>query len=302
MKKVEYRPVDERPQEGWSAKTALPDTPDELGAYHAIAHAPLKAERIGACPYARRGHRTSPEEICGMLAADGLLRGHAVFEKDSSLACHESLEIITLPHTITEWRAIDWEGVGQLLKERGYCSEQGGHCGLHVHLSRTLFGRDIDEQEESARKLLAFLMAWAKDWLNASRRSLQGLRYCALPCGQTANSNLPGWDSPIYRNPLAVRGLVAALWPSGTWCNSHSVALNVGTPSTPTFEMRLGRGTLNAGRIRSWCELVYHVGSRAKRISWGDVCDPDAWLEHAPKLVEDYCHERGVFGRTRWED
>ena len=51
------------------------------------------------------------------------------FEYDSSL--DNGFEIITQPHTVTEFYKIDWERILQACKDNGYVSEQNGTCGLH---------------------------------------------------------------------------------------------------------------------------------------------------------------------------
>jgi hypothetical protein len=84
---------------------------------------------------------------------DGVTSNWFYLETDGSLR-NKGVEIITIP--LTKKVACDpktWEKLAETLSEKGATSHNNGRCGLHVHISRTGFGRNIDEVDETLGKL-----------------------------------------------------------------------------------------------------------------------------------------------------
>lgn len=74
-------------------------------------------------------------------------------ETDGSLR-NKGVEIITIP--LTKKVACNprtWEKLAETLSEKGATSHNNGRCGLHVHISRTGFGKNDDEIDETIGKL-----------------------------------------------------------------------------------------------------------------------------------------------------
>lgn len=74
-------------------------------------------------------------------------------ETDGSLR-NKGVEIITIP--LTKKVACNprtWEKLAETLSEKGATSHNNGRCGLHVHISRTGFGKNSEETDETLGKL-----------------------------------------------------------------------------------------------------------------------------------------------------
>ena len=77
------------------------------------------------------------------------------FEHDGSLSWN-GIEIISHPHTLSEFKNIPWADVLKTCESYGYKSHDAGNCGLHIHMSRAFFGQNNHEQRGNLSKLVWF--------------------------------------------------------------------------------------------------------------------------------------------------
>ena len=77
----------------------------------------------------------------GLCSACGIEEDEVRFAYDGSL--NHGFECISQPHTIEDfWAKQDnWRKMLQYLMDNGYKSHDPGTCGLHVHVSRLMFGK-----------------------------------------------------------------------------------------------------------------------------------------------------------------
>lgn len=188
-------------------------------------------------------------------------------------------EIISQPHTIREfWRkSKQWEKMLQVLASKGYKSHDAGTCGLHVHVSRELFGRTEKEQDRAIAKVYTFFDDNWNDVVKISRRR------CFTYCDK--NSPRYSWEGTKYK-----------CWRKSAKGNGgHDRALN--NRNIYTFEYRLGRGTLNAWSFFSWIDFVLTITKNAKRITVDQVTTNDivSWLGGIKESTARYIYKRGAF-------
>lgn len=212
----------------------------------------------------------------------GLEENEMHYAHDGSL--NYGFECISQPHTVKAFwdNAPKWRKMLSYLSSRGYESHNPGTCGLHVHVSRTMFGDTVDEQDKAIAKVYVFFDENWDDLVKVSRRRDTG--YCG----------------PLSMNSVIARKKATKYnkWKENVKINksqNHYVALNNGNKAT--FEYRLGRGTLNAWSFFSWIDLMLTVTKNAKRITVNKVNSNDivSWLGGIRESTAKYIYKRGAF-------
>lgn len=191
-------------------------------------------------------------------------------------------EIISQPHTIKDFwnKSAKWEKMLRTLAEKGYKSHDAGTCGLHVHVSRELFGKTEEQQDTAISKVYTFFDNNWDDIVKISRR--RSFSYC------DKNSPRYGWESNRYK-----------CWKKSIKGNGgHDRALNNRNPHT--FEYRLGRGTLNPWSFFAWVDFVLTITKNAKRITVEKVVSNDiaSWLCGIKETTARYILKKGAFTST----
>ena len=80
------------------------------------------------------------------------------YNTDGSLD-NSGVEIITRPADFEFWQNFDFEKFSNILAKNNRISgtkESASDCGMHIHVSREMFGRDKDEQTFNIAKILLF--------------------------------------------------------------------------------------------------------------------------------------------------
>lgn len=212
----------------------------------------------------------------------GLEENEMHYAHDGSL--NYGFECISQPHTVKAFwdNAPKWRKMLSYLSARGYESHNPGTCGLHVHVSRTMFGDTVEEQDKAIAKVYVFFDENWDDLVKVSRRRDTGY------CGKLSmNSAIAQKKATKYNK-----------WKENVKINksqNHYVALNNGNKAT--FEYRLGRGTLNAWSFFSWIDLMLTITKNAKRITVNKVNSNDivSWLGGIKESTAKYIYKRGAF-------
>lgn len=139
-------------------------------------------------------------------------------------------EFVSHPSTLTYWRRnrAKLQEMFEGLLHAGYSSHNGGHCGMHVNISRTAF--------ESADHIYRFLtlLTHSKEW--------------ALTMSQRTHRQMESWARMEDYDTDEKRRRIANASFGGS--NGLGHATLFGTPSDGgRFEFRLPRGTLNINRF-----------------------------------------------------
>lgn len=220
----------------------------------------------------------------GLCEACDLEDDEVRFAYDGSL--NHGFECITQPHTIKDfWEKQEkWRKMLQYLSENGYKSHDPGTCGLHVHVSRLMFGKTKVVQDTAIAKVYTFFDDNWDDIVKVSRR--RSFTYCY-------KNNL---SSGEYEDVRVGKKTKYECWKKRSKsAGGHGVALN--NANENTFEYRLGRGTLNAWSFFSWIDFVLTVTKNAKRITIGKVESNDllSWLGGISESTAKYIYKRGAF-------
>lgn len=224
------------------------------------------------------------DTAANLCSACGLQEDEMRYAHDGSL--NHGFECISQPHTVKDfWSKRDkWRKMLSYLAENGYKSHDAGTCGLHIHVSRAMFGKTEDEQDNAIAKVYSFFDDNWDDITKISRRN--NFEYCdknsqGSYIRETRKDKFDGWRKYTKNK-------------SG----SHYVALNNG--NTHTFEYRLGRGTLNAWSFFAWIDFILTITKNAKRISIGKVVSNDkvSWLGGITESTAKYIYKRGAFRQT----
>ena len=102
---------------------------------------------------------------------------------DGSIA--HGFEIVTHPMTVAyHLTRFPWEKLVKAARNMGYLSHKCGTCGLHIHVNRSFFGADEEEQDINISKVLFFI---ENNWdyiLQFSRRSVSNMERWASRYGR----------------------------------------------------------------------------------------------------------------------
>lgn len=215
------------------------------------------------------------------------LCSHCGLEEDEMRYAHDGslnygFEIISQPHTVKDFwdKADKWRKMLSYLSHRGYTSHNAGTCGLHVHVSRAMFGKTFEEQNRAISKVYAFFDENWNDLVRVSRRA--DLSYCDK--NRLSEDEYMDNTKTLYEK-----------WRNKRKGGSHYVALN--NSNSQTFEYRLGRGTLNAWSFFSWVDLIITITKNARRITIDKVTSNDllSWLGGIRESTAKYIYRRGAF-------
>lgn len=204
------------------------------------------------------------------------------FERDGSLSNgFETISMSYIPEVF--WQKQDlWQKMLKIFIERGYHSHDAGTCGLHVHVSRNMFGLTETVQDNNIGKVYTFYNNYWNDILRVSRR--YDTEYC--------NKNHIRGQS--YEDCDAKYEESRAQGKRDKECgSSHHVALNNG--NRYTFEYRLGRGTLNAESFFAWIDLCLVITKNSTRVTIKNITDAACWLKGIKPSTAAYIYKRGAF-------
>lgn len=220
----------------------------------------------------------------GLCEASGLADNEMRFAWDGSLSY--GFECISQPHTIKAFweKQSQWRSMLQYLTKNGYESHNPGTCGLHVHVSRGMFGKTKTTQDNAIAKVYTFFDDNWDDIVKVSRR--RSFHYCC-------KNNLYNDDYEAVNEGKTTK---YECWKKKSkFEGGHGVALN--NSNRATFEYRLGRGTLNAWSFFSWIDFVLTITKNAKRITVEKVESNDllSWLGGISESTAKYIYKRGAF-------
>lgn len=169
---------------------------------------------------------------------------HFVFENDCSL--RSGFEVISQPHTLAAFDALDWEKFCRMCVNNGYRAHDTTTCGLHMHFSTNWFGVTDSEQRETLARVLRWYDANFGTMLTLSRR---GDNYDSYAENNRTGHRWEYLDDESNNDALVSRSIDGSRYVAVNCSNFYRYS---------TIEFRLGRGTLKASTLRWWTDL--HVG------------------------------------------
>lgn len=219
----------------------------------------------------------------------GLEKDEVFFETDGSL--DNGFEIISQPHTIAAFyeKTDSWKMMLDILSDATFKSHNACTCGLHIHVSKTWFGSSERQQNFHIGKIYKFFDAYWTDLLKASRRDTCSTYYCGKN-----KTNIKNREENRRHKTESRAWQAQAKYDHDTRHDndSHRNALNNSNYST--FEIRLGRGTLNKASFFAWIDLILNIvknssKGRNKLISARD------WLDGIKPSTAMYLLKRNSF-------
>lgn len=219
----------------------------------------------------------------GLCEHCGLEEYEMRFAYDGSLSY--GFECISQPHTVKDFwdKSKKWRTMLSYLANHHYSSHDAGTCGLHIHVSRGMFGKTETKQETAIAKVYAFFDKNWDDIVKISRRKT--FSYCDK--NRLSDYEKYGPNAKTLVDKWKLR--------NKEYKGDHYVALN--NRNKATFEYRLGRGTLNAWSFFSWIDFILTITKNAKRVTINKIESNDllSWLGGIKESTAKYIYKRGAF-------
>lgn len=196
---------------------------------------------------------------------------HIYCKHDGSI--DDGFEIVSHPMTLDYHTDImNWKEVFDTALSLDYRSHQTSTCGLHIHVNRSAFGKDICEQEETVARIVYFVEQHWNELLKFSRRTEASMNRWAARYGIAQNTK------DTYRN-------------AKDRCPGRYAAVNL--ENETTVEFRIFRGTLRYTTFMAALELVHEIcrfaiqldDKRMEALSWSEFVslippDKEALIEY----------------------
>ena len=197
---------------------------------------------------------------------------------DGSL--HRGIEIVTHPCTLQyHTEVLPWAQLSRIARDYDFKSHDTTTCGLHVHVGREEMGRNSEEQDETAAKIVMLVVRHWDNLVKFSRRRESELDEWAMkPRFEYAED-----DVESIRNALE------------TEYRGRYQAVNL--KNEYTVEFRLFKGTLKRDTIIATLQLVNNIVNYAKNHQVDDVMKSQ-WEDVARyeqfKELDAYLEERDL--------
>ena len=219
----------------------------------------------------------------------GLEKDEVFFETDGSL--DNGFEIISQPHTINAFyeKTDSWKMMLDILNDATFKSHNAGTCGLHIHVSKTWFGSSERQQNFHIGKIYKFFDAYWTDLLKASRRDTSSTYYC-----DKNKTDIKRREENRRHKTESYAWQAQAKYDHDTRhnCESHHCALN--NSNYGTFEIRLGRGTLNKASFFAWIDLVLTIVKNSSK-GCNKLISARDWLDGIKPSTAMYLLKRKSF-------
>ena len=202
---------------------------------------------------------------------------HLYCKHDGSL--NEGFELVSHPMSLAyHQEKMPWAKVLRRAAGQGYTSHQAGTCGLHVHVSRSAFGRTEAEQDGAIARVLYFFEKNWEELLKFSRRTQRQLDRWAARYGYK--------EQPREILEHAKKGCHAGRYTCVNLQNSD------------TIEFRIFRGTLKYNTFIATLQMVDRICDVALFLSDEEI-KAMSWSTfvagcQAPELVQ-YLKERRLY-------
>lgn len=192
-------------------------------------------------------------------------------ERDCSL--DNGFEIITYPHTLEDFKNINWKDILKTCQDYGYESHDAGNCGLHIHFSRNMFGSNKVKQDNAISKVMYFYEKNWNDIVKLSRRTDSQINEWAGSFG----INLPKDAKRCCKDKNNVRYLA------------------INNLNENTVEFRMGRGTLNIESFNAWIDFNKTLVINSRKIAWKEIENKEKWLKGLSKETRTYLNRKNLF-------
>lgn len=182
-------------------------------------------------------------------------------KRDGSI--ENGFEIVSHPMSLEyHLNAMPWGKIFEKAVNMDYRSHQTSTCGLHIHVNRTAFGLNYNEQEEAIARVVYLVEKHWDNLLRFSRRTEENISRWASRYGISTSAK------DTYKNAKDNR-------------RGRYVAVNL--ENANTVEFRLFRGTLRYMTFAAALEFVYELCRFAIMLTDTEV-ENMTWKEFASKI------------------
>ena len=219
----------------------------------------------------------------------GLEKDEVFFETDGSL--DNGFEIISQPHTIDAFyeKTDCWKKMLDILSDATFKSHNAGTCGLHIHVSKTWFGSTERQQNFNIGKIYKFFDTYWEDLCKASRRDTSSTYYCSKN-----RTNIKYREENRHHKTESHAWQAQAKYDHDTRHDSESHHRALNNSNYGTFEIRLGRGTLNKASFFAWIDLVLNIVKNSSK-GCNKLISARDWLDGIKPSTAMYLLKRQSF-------
>ena len=211
---------------------------------------------------------TSADKAESLLDLGNQCANNIYIKTDGSL--NHGLEIVTHPMSLDyHQHDMPWGLLTDKALQLGYYSHQTGTCGLHVHVSRSSFSTQYQQQEACISRVLYIVERFWEELLRFSRRTEEQLKKWAGRYG-------------YKHRPADI--LDSAKQGTG----SRYTCVNL--QNSDTIEFRIFRGTLNANTLIATLQLVNEICDVAVLMSDAEVAKL-GWPDFVERIDPEKCSE-----------
>ena len=208
---------------------------------------------------------------------------HIYLKEDGSLS-HRGMEIVTHPATLDyHINEFPWNEICDVASSYGYRSHDTDTCGLHIHASRSLFGKTETEQDLTIAKIMLLIDRWYNTKIvKFARRDIEKMRRWA----DKPNAAIRRDDdeySAIQKSKDSSRG---NRYKAVNLCNSNTV------------EFRFFKGTLKRDTIIAsiqWVDtIIKYCRSTPLKDLWSSRWD-EIFCNTEYEELTAYLKQRGLY-------
>ncbi len=172
---------------------------------------------------------------------------------------NDGFEMVSHPMTLDyHTNNMNWLDVFEKAVEMDYRSHNTSTCGLHIHCSRSAFGKDYEQQEQAIGRVVFFVERHWNELVKFSRRTLDNLNHWAAKYATISSTT-----EETYKKAKDKR-------------MGRYVAVNL--ENYNTIEFRLFRGTLRYKTFLATLQLVDEIcycainmtDKEIEELSWSD--------------------------------
>ena len=194
---------------------------------------------------------------------------------------NDGFEMVSHPMTLDyHTNNMNWCAIFDEAVDMGYRSHNTSTCGLHVHCSRSAFGKNYEQQEQSIARVVFFVEKHWSELVKFSRRTIENLNHWA-----SRYATISSTSEETYKKAKDKR-------------MGRYVAVNL--ENYNTIEFRLFRGTLRYKTFIATLQLVDEICYCAINMTDKEMEDM-SWLDFVqrilpkkPELIE-YLKEKRLY-------
>ena len=203
------------------------------------------------------------ENASNILCVANLQAEHVYCKHDGSI--ENGFEMVSHPMSYEyHLNSMNWKNVFETAIKLGYRSHQTDTCGLHIHCSRSAFGKTYEEQERVIGRVVFFVEKHWNELVKFSRRSSDNLNRWAAKYATISDTT-----NETYKKAKDKR-------------MGRYVAVNL--ENYNTIEFRLFRGTLCHKTFIATLQLVDEICYQAIHLSDAEM-EGMSWSDFVSRIL-----------------